>query len=120
MAATILIVEDERIAFVNPAAVGLFGANGPDQLLGRSLLDFFHAENHGSVREHFRHWRAGRTALPLEARIVPPDGKVRDISVTGFDDLRSARLSSPPLTSVSQERADRFHQPSVVQPSLSL
>jgi len=79
----ILIVEDERIAFVNPAAVGLFGANGPDQLLGRSLLDFFHAENHGSVREHFIHWRAGRTALPLEAKIVPPDGKVRDISVTG-------------------------------------
>ncbi len=26
----------------------------------------------------------------------------RDISVTGFDDLRAARLSSPPLTSVSQ------------------
>lgn len=33
-----------------------------------------------------------------------------DISVTGFDDLRSARLSSPPLTSVSQpfdELADK-------------
>ena len=79
----ILIVEDERIAFVNPAAVGLFGANGPDQLLGRSLLDLFHAENHGSVREHFLHWRAGRTALPLDAKIVPPDGRVREISVTG-------------------------------------
>ena len=79
----ILIVEDERIAFVNPAAVGLFGANGPDQLLGRSLLDLFHAENHASVREHFLHWRAGRTAMPLDAKIVPPDGKVRDISVTG-------------------------------------
>jgi len=79
----ILIVEDERIAFVNPAAVGLFGANGPDQLLGRSLLDFFHAENHESVREHFLHWRAGRTAMPLDAKIVPPDGRVRDISVTG-------------------------------------
>ena len=79
----ILIAEDERIAFVNPAAVGLFGANGPDQLLGRSLLDLFHAENHGSVREHFLHWRAGRTALPLDAKIVPPDGRVRDISVTG-------------------------------------
>jgi DNA-binding LacI/PurR family transcriptional regulator/signal transduction histidine kinase/ActR/RegA family two-component response regulator len=26
----------------------------------------------------------------------------RDVSVTGFDDLRSARLSSPPLTSVAQ------------------
>ena len=79
----ILIVEDERIAFVNPAAVGLFGANGPDQLLGRSLLDLFHAENHGIVREHFLEWQAGRTALPLDAKIVPPDGRVRDISVTG-------------------------------------
>ena len=79
----ILIVEDERIAFVNPAAVGLFGANGPDQLLGRSLLDLFHAENHGIVREHFLQWQAGRTALPLDAKIVPPDGRVRDISVTG-------------------------------------
>ena len=68
---------------MNPAAVGLFGANGPDQLLGRSLLEPLHAENHGSVREHFLHWRAGRTALPLDAKIVLPDGRVRDISVTG-------------------------------------
>ena len=79
----ILIVEDERIAFVNPAAVDLFGANGPDQLLGRSLFDFFHAESHASVREHFLRWRAGGTALTFDTKIVPPDGRVRDVSVTG-------------------------------------
>jgi len=79
----ILIVEDERIAFVNPAAVDLFGANGPGQLLGRSLFDFLSAESHGVVREHVMRWRAGGTAPPLDAEAVQPGGRVRDISMTG-------------------------------------
>jgi PAS domain S-box-containing protein len=79
----ILIVDDERIAFVNRAAVDLFGANGGDQLLGRSLLDLLDSESHESVREHFLRWRAGRTTLALDAKIVRPDGGTRDISVTG-------------------------------------
>ena len=79
----ILIVEDERIAFVNPAAVNLFGANGPDQLVGRSLFDLLDAESQGSVRELFSRWRAGGSALPLDAKIVQADGRVRDVSVTG-------------------------------------
>jgi PAS domain S-box-containing protein len=79
----ILIVEDERIEFVNPAAVNVFGANGPQQLLGRSLSDVFSAESHESVREHARRWRAGATAPPLDAKIVMASGTVRDVSVTG-------------------------------------
>jgi PAS domain S-box-containing protein len=79
----ILLVEDERIAFVNPAAAGLFGAKSPDQLLGRSVFDLLSEESHASVREHLLCWRAGRAALPLDAKIVPPDGRVRDISVAG-------------------------------------
>jgi PAS domain S-box-containing protein len=79
----ILIVEDGRIVFANPAAVGLFGANGSDELLGRSLFDLLSAESHGSVREHFSRWRDGRTAPPLDAKIVQADGKARDISITG-------------------------------------
>ena len=79
----ILIVDDERITFVNPAAVALFGAGGADQLLGRSLFDLLQADSHGSVRDHFLRWQAGRTALPLDTKIVRPDGRIRDISVTG-------------------------------------
>jgi two-component system, NarL family, sensor histidine kinase UhpB len=79
----ILVVEDERIAFVNAAAVDLFGANGPGQLLGRSLCEFLAAESQASVREHLSGWRAGRTALRLDAKTVRPDGKIRDITVTG-------------------------------------
>ena len=37
----ILIVEDERVTFVNPAAVHLFGVNDANQLLGRPLAEVF-------------------------------------------------------------------------------
>jgi PAS domain S-box-containing protein len=79
----ILIVEDERIALVNAAAVDLFGANGPDQLLGRSLCEFLDPESLASVREHLSGWRTGRTVPRLDAKIVRPDGQIRDINVTG-------------------------------------
>jgi PAS domain S-box-containing protein len=79
----ILIVENGRIAFVNPAAVDLFEASGPDQMLGRSFVDFFSAESHGDLREHFMRWRAGEATPALDAKIVLPDGRVRDVSVKG-------------------------------------
>jgi PAS domain S-box-containing protein len=79
----ILIVEDERITFVNATAVGLFGSSGPDELLGRSLFDLLEPESQGSGREHVLRWRAGHTARPFDAKIVRPDGRIRDINVTG-------------------------------------
>jgi PAS domain S-box-containing protein len=79
----ILIVEDERIAFANPAAVSLFGVDGADQLLERSLFYLLDAESHKSVREHISRWLSGGTAPPLDAKIVRPDGSLRDVSITG-------------------------------------
>jgi PAS domain S-box-containing protein len=78
----ILILEDARIAFANAAAVDLFGVAGPEHLLGRSFLDLLDADSRDSVWEHLSHWRRGR-AMPLDAKVVRPDGKVRDISLTG-------------------------------------
>src|SRR5213593_3471733 len=79
----ILIVDDERIAFANPAAVDLFGANGADRLSRRSLFDRLDPECHEAVREHISHWQAGRKALPVDAKIVQPDGTPRDVGITG-------------------------------------
>jgi PAS domain S-box-containing protein len=105
----ILIVDDERIAFVNPAAVDLFGVNGPDQLLGRSLFDLLDADSHGSVRDHSSRWRAGRTAPPLDARIVRPDGGIRDISVSGapmpHEGDRAVQVTARDIT--DQKNAER-------------
>lgn len=77
----ILIVEGERITFVNRAGVDLFGANGPDQVVGRSVFDVFPAESHGSLREYLVRW-AGGTAPPLDARVVA-GGTARDVSLIG-------------------------------------
>ena len=37
----ILLTQDTRITFVNLAAVRLLGATGAEQVVGRSLFDFF-------------------------------------------------------------------------------
>src|SRR4026208_824769 len=78
----IVIVEDARIVFVNAAAADLFGVDGPEHLLGRPFLDLLDADSRDSVWEHLSHWRRGR-AMPLDAKIVLPDGTIRDISLTG-------------------------------------
>src|SRR4030081_478048 len=83
----ILIVEDERIAFLNAAAADLLGADEPEQLIGQSFLHRLDGDSLGSVREHLARWRtAQRTAqksTPIDAKIVRRDGTVRDISIAG-------------------------------------
>src|SRR5256885_17183291 len=79
----ILIVEDGRITFANPAAVRLFGLNDPGQLSSRPLVDLLAVDSREGVLEHLLPRPAERTARPLDAQIVRPDGTVRDISLTG-------------------------------------
>jgi PAS domain S-box-containing protein len=77
----ILIAEDERITFVNRAAVRLFGVDDSGQLLGRSLADLLGAETQGKLREQL----PGRHAdgpERLDARVVRPDGTTRDFNLT--------------------------------------
>lgn len=78
----ILVVEDERITFVNPAAVRLFGLDDSHLLLSRPLVDLLASESRDSVREHLLRRQAAETSRPWDARIVRPDGTVRDISLT--------------------------------------
>ena len=50
----ILISQDNRLVFLNPAAVRLFGASAPEQIVGKSPFDVFHPESHGVIRERIR------------------------------------------------------------------
>ncbi len=76
----ILIVEDERITFVNPAAVRLFGVDEPGQLVGRPLVDLLGADNQVKAREYFRRGPADGPER-MEAKIARPDGTPCDISL---------------------------------------
>jgi PAS domain S-box-containing protein len=77
----ILIVDDDRIAFVNPAAISLFGAHDAAQVIGRSIVDCVDADGSDGLRNHLLRARMGEVA-PFETRIVRPDGTLLDVTVT--------------------------------------
>jgi PAS domain S-box-containing protein len=84
----IFISRDTRIVFLNPAAVRLFGASAPEQVLGKSPFDVFHPESHALIRERIGRLLAGQTVPPAEEKILRLDGAVTDVDVTSalFED----------------------------------
>jgi PAS domain S-box-containing protein len=85
----ILISQDNRLVFLNPAALRLFGASAPEQVLGKSPFDVFHPESHALIRERIGQMMAGRSVPPAEEKIVRLDGVVTDVEVN------STRLDDP-------------------------
>jgi len=79
----ILIVDKERIAFVNPPGVELLGAAHRDELADRSIFDFFSAEHQTYLRDHASRWQSGEKTTALELSLIRPDGSVRDVSIAG-------------------------------------
>lgn len=65
----ILVRAGERIVFVNRAALALYGAREPSEMVGRPVYDFIAPEFHDAVRERTR-----RLAVPGAA--VPPQEQV--------------------------------------------
>ena len=89
----ILISQDNHLVFLNPAAMRLFGASEPEQLLGRSPFDLFHPESHALIRERVAPMMNGqfvsRAEGKAEGKIVRLDGVVTDVEVD------STRLDEP-------------------------
>ena len=77
----ILIVDGDRIAFANQAAVALFGVDDAAQVLGRSIVDWLDADSRDGLNDRLQRARMGEVSA-FEARIVRPDGTLLDVSVT--------------------------------------
>jgi PAS domain S-box-containing protein len=45
----VLVSDEDRIVFANPAAARLYGASSPEELVGRSLLEVFHPDQQTAV-----------------------------------------------------------------------
>jgi PAS domain S-box-containing protein len=85
----ILISQHNRIVFLNPAAVSLFGATSPEQVLGTSPFDLFHPDSHALIRERVDRMMSGESVPPAEEQIVRLDGAVTDVEVN------STRIDEP-------------------------
>ncbi|MBN2489187.1 MAG: PAS domain S-box protein, partial [Methanosarcinaceae archaeon] len=76
--------EEGRIIFVNPALVILVGAKGPEDLIGKSVLDIIPPERWDLTREHIQQVIDTRKPLKgLEEKVMRLDGSVIDVEVNG-------------------------------------
>lgn len=70
-----------RVVYVNPAALRLFGASSSDQLVGKTPFDLIHPQYHAIIRERIAHQLAGESAPLIEEKIVRLDGAAVDVEV---------------------------------------
>jgi PAS domain S-box-containing protein len=77
------IHQDGRVVFINPAGARLLGAQGPDELVGKPVMDLLHPDYREVVRERIqRSLAAGQPAPPLMEKFIRLDGTVIDVEVT--------------------------------------
>ncbi|MDE3041213.1 MAG: PAS domain S-box protein [Nitrospirota bacterium] len=73
----IFVSRGDRIVFINDQGVKLFGANSPDDIVGKSPLELIHPDDHAAVRARVRQLVEGCETVPLiEEKIVRLDGRV--------------------------------------------
>jgi diguanylate cyclase (GGDEF)-like protein/PAS domain S-box-containing protein len=77
----IAVYQDRRFVFVNPAGLRLFGAEGPEQLLGRHVMDMVHPEDRAMVEARARAVAEGTETSLGEQRLLRVDGEVVDAEV---------------------------------------
>jgi two-component system cell cycle sensor histidine kinase/response regulator CckA len=76
------INRENKIVFVNPPCLKLFGASGPEQVLGKSVFDFIHPDYHAVVKERVRLMQMGEAVPLIEEKIVRLDGKLVDVEIS--------------------------------------
>ena len=92
----VVISQNDRVVFANPAAARFCGAEDAEQLLGKSLSDLFAANpiSDGQASRAQRLERAldGQLVPPFEERIIRADGSITDVEValTRIDELDTA------------------------------
>jgi len=78
----IVIYQDNKIVFANIESVRLIGAESPENLLGKSLIEFVHPDSRALVIERMRKISNKETVLPLaDEKFVRFDGSELEVEV---------------------------------------
>ncbi|HET6454447.1 MAG TPA: PAS domain S-box protein [Armatimonadota bacterium] len=76
---------DGKIAYANPAAAKLVGAEKPEDLVGRSPLDLIHPKDRDNVKERMRLMtEEGKTVPIIEEQFLRMDGTWVDVEVAAM------------------------------------
>jgi len=79
---TIAIHSEGKIVFINTAGAKLLGAQNPEQIIGKEIIDFVHPDNRESVKERLsRMKQETKDVSPIEEKIVRLDGSMIDVEI---------------------------------------
>lgn len=79
-----VVHSEGRIVYANPAALKLFGAAAPDELIGRRVLDMVHPDHREVVERRVRQIEDEQRPTELmEMRVQRRDGSYLDVEVMG-------------------------------------
>ena len=78
----IAVHTEGKIVYANPAGLAMFGANSPEQLIGKSVFDIIHPSGHKKTKERIHRVLAGEKGLyPAEDLYVRLDGSTVPVEV---------------------------------------
>ncbi len=79
----IYIYQDNAITYLNPAALKLFGAETPEQIIGKTPFDIVHSDYHQAVKERITILvKEEMPVSALEEKVVQLNGNLVDVEVT--------------------------------------
>ncbi len=81
----IVILREGKFTYVNPAALRLWCASDPNDLVGKPLLTVVHPDFHDHAREQVEYIQQFQQPAPLaEQKCIRLDGVMIDVEVTGL------------------------------------
>ena len=108
----IYVQTDHRFAYLNGAALRLFGATSSDQLLGQRVMERFHPAIHTAIRERMHRLNERQERVPaLEEIYLRLDGSEVPVEVTAvpiaFEGKNGALVFARDITDREQAEAER-------------
>lgn len=101
----IFVTRDDRIVFVNNVALRLFGAKTPEEMIGRSPLDFIHPDFQAITRDRIKPLIEGGQSGPLlEEKFIRLDGATIDVEVAA---VRFVDREGPAIQVVLRDITER-------------
>jgi PAS domain S-box-containing protein len=76
------VERDDKIVFLNTAATKMLGAKNPEELIGRSILDFVHPDYRKRTHRQLEYLQRKQKPLPLRENVfLQIDGSTMDVEV---------------------------------------
>lgn len=73
-----------ELVFVNEACARLLKVKQPEELIGRSVMEFVHPDYKALIAERMKQIAvSGKDAPPMEHRLITPDGQLMDVEISG-------------------------------------